>query len=39
MEKIEKLVKQLDDFNPEVREKGLRELKALTEQGVVKTAP
>src|SRR5450759_1979318 len=39
MEKIEKLVKQLDDFNPEVREKGLRELKTLTEQGVVKTAP
>ncbi len=39
MEKIEKLVKQLDDFNPEIRKKGLQELKVLTEQGVVKTAP
>jgi hypothetical protein len=39
MEKIEKLVQRLDDFNPEVRGKALRELKALAEQGVVKTAP
>ena len=39
MEKIEKLVQQLDDFDPEVREKGLRELKTLTEQGIIKTAP
>jgi len=39
MEKVEKLVKQLDNFNPEVREKALRELKALTEQGVIKRAP
>ena len=39
MEKIEKLVKQLDDFNLEIRKKGLQELKVLTEQGIVKTAP
>jgi len=39
MQKKEKLIAQLDDFDPEVRKKGLRELKALTEQGAVKTAP
>ena len=39
MKKLEKLIKELDDFNPEVREKTLRELKALTEQGIIKTAP
>ncbi|MFH2069094.1 MAG: hypothetical protein ABII89_06520 [Candidatus Omnitrophota bacterium] len=39
MEKIKKLVRQLDDFDPESREKALRELKTLAEKGVVKTAP
>lgn len=39
MEKIEKLVQQLDDFDPGVRKKRLRELKTLAEQGMVKTAP
>ncbi|MFA5393307.1 MAG: hypothetical protein WC081_04465 [Candidatus Ratteibacteria bacterium] len=39
MDKTEKLIKQLDDFNPGIRKKALQELKALTDQGVVKTAP
>jgi len=36
---MEKLIKQLDDFDPEIREKTLRELKALAEKGEVKRAP
>ena len=39
MEKSEELVKKLGDFNPETREKALRELKALAEKGEIKTAP
>ena len=36
---MEKLIKQLDDFDPEIREKALRELKALAEKGMVRIAP
>ena len=36
---MEKLIKELDDFDPKIREKALRELKTLAEQGKIKTAP